>query len=584
MSALAPRRFRKPRRKAALPASVAALVTLVMVGAGSPIAAASSSDAQATHAYLAAQNRLARALVRAAPEARGPERVAAAQIARECPGALAGLPRETTPGPLTALSPRMKGEAARLSAQKGTIEAELGAAIGRPSDDLDLPAEQAYATEVGSLTWSNPAIAAAIRSAADARLKAASAPTPPVCADARAWAGSGFRALSASSRAFQAARAARRSEQQGELSLATLLKPYEDASDRVLARDTEALEAKLLGEGLEAAQQILELGHRLGLPRVGGEEPKQVTLGHGRTAAGTRFEVSSGSGGLGALGCHRAATVAYGRTGAPELLIVSGPNNPICLSAPRYRHPALFCEAGLETIQTAVPSTVRSATLILANGRRVRSRVVRVPRRDGGPAGIYAQQIAGTRSHAVSLVELDGRGGVVLTLRLPRYRCVKRHSEAETLPTLTSLASGRTPQGEAFSINAFGSINGTPFLAADIGVAPELGEPADGLGPSKAYAWSLKLGCAPRPFVILYGFLLAPGTSVLARTAGGIVGLTTVAVPASLHAKGPLVYGVFEALPSELTVLAGNGSTLHSEDLRTEDAEAAQFCEGFEEP
>jgi hypothetical protein len=179
---------------------------------------------------------------------------------------------------------------------------------------------------------------------------------------------------------------------------------------------------------------------------IGTKERRRITLGHGRTAAGTRFEVSSGSGPLGALGsCHRSAAVAYTRPGAPEVLIVGVPNNPICLSLPRYRHPALFCEADIETIQTAVPASVRSVRLVLADGRTIESRVVRVPRRDGGPAGIYAQEIRGSTSHAVSLVELNAGKSVVLTLKLPRYRCVKSRKEPEGLPTGTELASGHTP-------------------------------------------------------------------------------------------------------------------------------------------
>jgi hypothetical protein len=44
------------------------------------------------------------------------------------------------------------------------------------------------------------------------------------------------------------------------------------------------------------------------------------------------------------------------------------------------------------------------------------------------------------------------------------------------------------------------------------------------------------------------------------------------------------VYGVFSALPSELTVLGANGSTVYSESLAAQATEAAQFCEGYEEP
>ncbi len=320
------------------------------------------------------------------------------------------------------------------------------------------------------------------------------------------------------------------------------------------------------------------------MPRAA-EEPKRITLGHGRTAAGTRFEVSSGSGPLSAVGsCHRSATVAYTRPGAPEALIVGGPNNPICLSTPRYRHPALFCEVGIETIQTAVPASARSVRLVLADGRTIGSRVVRVPRRDGGPAGIYAQEIRGSTSHAVSLVELNVGGGVVLTVGLPRYRCVKSRKESEGLPTGTELASGRTPEGETFAISAFGSLNGEPFLSVDTGVDPELNEPAIGPGASKAFSWSLSIGCAPHPYAILYGILMPPGKSVVAQTSQGAIPLNVVPVEPRVRAKGSLVYGVFSALPSELTVLGANGSTVYTENLQAKATEAAQFCEGYAEP
>jgi hypothetical protein len=276
--------------------------------------------------------------------------------------------------------------------------------------------------------------------------------------------------------------------------------------------------------------------------------------------------------------------VYYSRPGAPEVLIQGGPNNPFCLSSPQYRHPALFCEVGIETIQTAVPASVRAARLVLADGRTIESRVVRVPRRDGGPAGIYAQEIRGSTSHAVSLVELNAGGGVVLTLELPRYRCVKPRREPEELLTVTELASGRTPEGETFRISAFGSFNGEPFLSVDTGIDPELNEPAIGLGATKAFPWSLSIGCAPHPYAILYGILAPPGKSVTARTPQGVVALNVVPIEPHIHAKGPLVYGVFSALPSELTVLGANGSTVYTENLQAQATEAAQFCEGYAEP
>jgi hypothetical protein len=551
-----------------------------------PVTAASSSDVQATRAYLVARYKLVTALLHEAAAARGAESAAAAQIAQECPGVVSGMPQEPFPKPFATPPPRARGENARLSQQKEMIEGELDTTVDRPGESLYRPAEEAYASEVRQLSWSNPAIAPALQAATTARLEAVSAPAPQFCADARAWAQSGYRALSAASREFEASRAGRRnSDQAEERSLGTLLKPYENASDRALIHKTSSVENKLLASTGAVVRTVLGLGRIVGFPQTGIEEPKQIAVGHGRTAAGTRFQVSSGSGLPGALNsCHRSAAVAYTRPGAPEALIEGGPNNPICLSSPQYRHPAVFCEVGIETIQTAVPASVRSVRLVLADGRTIGSRVVQVPRGDGGPAGIYAQEIRGSTSHAVSLVELNAGGGVVLTVKLPRYRCVKSRKEPEGLPTATELASARTPGGETFTISAFGSFNGGPFLDVDTGVDPGLNEPAIGLAASKAFPWSLSIGCAPHPYAILYGILMPPGKSVVAQTPQGAIPLNVVPVEPRIHAKGPLIYGAFSALPSELTVIRANGSTVYTENLQAKATEAAQFCEGYAEP
>jgi hypothetical protein len=563
----------------------AALVLASAALCGSvPVAAASSSEAQATHAYLTAQYKLVRALLHEAAASRGAESAAAARIARECRGVVSGIP-QPSPKLFLERTPRAKGESARLTKQQQTIEEELATAIARPGNSLYRPAEEAYAAEVRQLSWSDPTIASLIQAATTAKLEGVSTPAPSFCADARAWAQSGYRALSAASREFEASQAARRSSDLDEgRSLETLLKPYENASDRALIRKANAVENKLLANS--DFQAFSHLSRIVGFPHAGAEEPKPITVGHGRTAAGTRFQVSTGSGPLGALGsCRRSAAVFYTRPGAPEVLIEGGPNNPVCLSPPRYRHPEVFCETGIETIQTAVPASVRSARLLLADGRTIESRVVRVPRRDGGPAGIYAQEIRGSSSHAVSLLELNTGGGVVLALHLPRYHCVKPRGQSETgLPTSTELATGHTPEGEPFTISTFGSFNGQPSLSVDTGIDPELNEIVIPPDVAKAFPWSLSIGCAPHPYAILYGILASPGESVTAQTPQGAVALSVVQIQPRLHAKGPLVYGVFSALPSELTVLGANGSTIYTENLQAQATEAAQFCEGYAEP
>jgi hypothetical protein len=553
------------------------------------VAAGSSPDAQATHAYLTAQYKLFGALLHAAPAARGAESTAAAQIARECRGVLSAMPKP----PLTLLielTPRARGESERLTHQQQTIEAELITAIVKPRDSLYRPAEEAYAAEVRQLSWSDPTIASQIQAATTTKLEDASIPAPSFCADARAWAQSGYRALSAASREFEASREARkRSAPREERPLSTLLEPSENASDRALLRKISAIENKLLAGVGATFRTDFRLRRILGFPDVAKEEPKKpIVLGRGRTAAGTRFVVYSGkSGGLfrAADSCHRSASVFYTRLGdSPEVLIMGGPNNPICLSQSHERHPAVFCEAGLETIQTAVPASVRSVRLVLADGHTIESRVVQGPRRDGGPAGIYAQQIRGSSSHAVSLVELNAGHEVVLALDLPRYRCVKPRHQQELLPTSAAeLATAHTPEGEPFTISTFGEVNAEPFLSVDTGVDPQLNELTIGFQAPKAFPWSLSIGCAPHPYAILYGILAPPGKSVTAQTPQGAVALNVVPIARHLHAKGPLAYGAFSTLPSELVVRRSDGSTLYAESLVAKDKEATEFCEGYAE-
>jgi hypothetical protein len=568
-------------------AGAALVLACTALCGGAPVAAGSSTDAQATHAYLIARYKLFGVLLREAVAVRGAESVAAARIARECRGVVSGMPQPSlklVPMP----TPRASGENARLTHQQQTIEEELAAAIDIPGDSLDRPAEEAYAAEVRQLSWSDQTIASLVDAQTAAELGGISVPAPPFCADARAWARSGYRALSAASREFETSRALRNSALGEERAPSALLKPYESAADRALIHKSTALEDKLLASVGATVPMDLRLLRVVGFPRAETEGPKkQIVLGRGRTAAGTRFVVNFETSGVlpGASSCHRSASVSYSRPGGPpELVIMGGPNNPICLSSPGERRPAVFCEAGIETIQTAVPASVRSVRMVLADGHTIESRVVQVPRRDGGPAGIYAQELRGGSSHAVSLVELNASDAIVLTLDLPRYHCVKSRERPEIPLSVVELATGRTPEGEPFTLRAVSGFGGEPFVSVDTGVNPELSDIADRPDTPKAFPWSLSIGCAPHPYAILYGILAPPGQSVTAQTPQGAVSLNVVPIEPHLRAKGPLVYGVFSALPSELAVLGANGSAVYTENLQEQATQAAQFCEGYVEP
>jgi hypothetical protein len=208
----------------------------------------------------------------------------------------------------------------------------------------------------------------------------------------------------------------------------------------------------------------------------------------------------------------------------------------------------------------AVPSSVRTARLLLSDGRTISSRVVRIPRRYGGPGGIYVQAVRGCSPYPISLTELDTNGDVVRVVQLKLLRCHREPPEKR--PTFVKLAEGATPEGEPFRIEgiAFQFGGHTSFnVGLNAGLFARRNVIEVGDVKPKAFPWSLAMECPPHEFAIVYGILSPPGNSVLARTSAGLVPLTKVAIAADLHSKGPLVYGVFSTLPSELVVLRSDG-------------------------
>jgi hypothetical protein len=178
-------------------------------------------------------------------------------------GDATGTVPEVAPGALTPCPRRKRSPDQAEANDRG--RARHGGRGSRRA--LVSPGEEAYAAEVGQLSWSNPAIASEIRIANTVNLEALSAPAPPFCADARAWAQSDYRALSAASREFEASRAARKSsDPTEERSLSTLLKPYENALDRTLIRKTKAVANKLLASALATVGTVLRLDRSVGFP------------------------------------------------------------------------------------------------------------------------------------------------------------------------------------------------------------------------------------------------------------------------------------------------------------------------------
>jgi hypothetical protein len=589
---------RRPRRPVIL---LAAAVGAILLSAPSGFAA-SAADTAATHTYLQARYELYLALERNVPAVRAAIAAASSQLARECPGVLAGAPRDEGPfsllQPRSNPTPRERGERARSERQQATIFEELFAALGAGRLPLDGQAAERFAATTAPLSWSDARIAPLVHATATSLQEALAIAPADACADMKAWAQSGFRTLSPASRSFQSTLTARAEHVAPEGSLSALLKPYEGGAERALLRHTDALGKKLVRAELGELKSTIPLLQRaLGVPASPAEEPQSApVLGRGVTRSGARFVVRPETGeGPHDASCRHPLTVEMHRKSPKGNSVAFGSSAPVCVSRSGDR--SAFSECGDDeiSITAAVPASVRAVRLQLSDGSAVTSRVVRIPRRDGGPAGVYVQALRGEKRYPVSLTELDRRHNVVRVLRVPHARC--RREPSPVPPKYVDLARGTLPGGQPFVIEGLldGASRHRPHFSLtvrahvpDFGLITESeGEESEiAVGPpgtQKAFRWSQQAGCPPHAFALVYGILAPPGDSVLARTPEGLVPLTKQGLVPKLHAGGSLAYGVFASLPSELIVRRSDGSTLYGEDLTVKATERREFCEGSAE-
>jgi hypothetical protein len=163
-------------------------------------------DRLSTHTYLQASLEYTQALVKNAPAAAAAESKHAASIAHECSGVLTGAPGEavTTTGEAPP-TPRVRGERLRATLQLSTIREELTQALTNDLYGGDRIALEALTAKLAPLRWSDPRIAALIRSELAAMTEEIEPSALNVCADMKSWAESGYRTLSTASRACSTA-------------------------------------------------------------------------------------------------------------------------------------------------------------------------------------------------------------------------------------------------------------------------------------------------------------------------------------------------------------------------------------------
>jgi hypothetical protein len=586
---LSPRFARALRARRGFRAASLILLALALLWAPASIAA-TPADTAATYAFLQARYQLSEAILQNAPASRSAATTLIEHLGKECQGVLAGAPKEAVGPPSersATATPRASGERQRSELQLQTIQEELALSLSAAIYGPDRAAAEAYAAQVARLSWSDPRIAPLVSLDVRDLEEHLSPPVADVCADMKAWAQSGYHTLAAPSREFAVAQKARAEATKAVAALDSLLSPYEGPTERRLIRRTQTL-AKMLSTTLAGdLRGFSHLQRALGVPESPFETIKQEpVLGRGTTEAGGSFVVRRETAGeqFGSH-CKHALAIEITERSKGSQDFSEGSSTSVCLGGRPERQPSGECSGEVQSITFAVPASVRSAQLLLSNGRTITSRVVRIPRRYGGPGGVYVQAVRGYSPYPISLTELDAKGDVVRVVQLKLLRCHREPPEKR--PTFVKLAQGATPEGEPFTIEgiAFEFGGHSSFnLELDAGLPArrnviEVGSAAK----PKAFPWSLGMECPPHEFAIVYGILSAPGDSVMARTSAGLVPLTKVAIAADLHSKGPLVYGVFATLPSELVVLRSDGSTLYTESLAARGTEEAEFCAGYAE-
>jgi hypothetical protein len=605
------RRWRANRRAlrlgwAALLAAVLAPAAPAAPAAGA--AAVSPADRAATHAFLAATYRLDQAIAADTGASKVSGKSVVAQIGHECPGVLSGAPQEELEPPLQGppppLTPRQEGEHALHRAQLATIQLEVDLALYRGWSAPDQAAQAAFAGAVRGLAWSDPRVAAAVAAMlAHEQEELTNAPAiAQVCLDSTAWAHSGFRILGPATKQFEAGARARQEALLQSASPERLMSRYEGPAEKALVQRTRALIRSSRGRILGLVSLLGEAGTALGLKQEvpGPVLPAAKTVATVRTSQGT-FTISVPEplpGEKTPSRCRLELSINFTRRSSSGVDF-SGTN--LCaLGRERSETPSLSCGNGTIEIQDAVSGRARRVRLELSDGTSVTSPVVTIPKRLGGPARVYVQALKGPSPYPVSLTELDSSGRAFRTIHVPHAAPCRPEREPPR-PRFVTLVRGSTPNGYAFEIAGVASPNflgrselsltatvenpdqlyGVGIISGSLGSS----EPPPSQAHAKIFAASIENEeCPPDEYALIYGVLKRPGATVLARTPAGLVPLSEVKIPAHLHAGGPLAYGVFPTLPTELVVRDSSGATLFTESLARRIANHSEFCAGAAEP
>jgi hypothetical protein len=193
-------------------ALVVGALGLVSVGANvvPASALASQQDVASTHVYLEANYAVLHSVVSGWPADEAKVKALDQKIRAECPSVGAGSPQSD--------------EAQKLST-------EVVGALWATVYDANTKAIQRFVKTVGSLRWSNAAIARGVRHYTQGLREMVALQVPNLCGDVRAWSATGFKAAPTSTERFDRHVEAIEVKEPSQ----RLLAPYEQASDKGLA-------------------------------------------------------------------------------------------------------------------------------------------------------------------------------------------------------------------------------------------------------------------------------------------------------------------------------------------------------------
>lgn len=262
----------RPRRQSIRRYSWSLFIVLAgaVCSAAPALARVGASDAAATHGYLEAKIAWQRVAMANEPAALNAITALATRVHAECPGVLAGAP------------PHIKGE--KTNQSEVEVSQELLAVAFGASDDVQHPADERFSTRVRRLHWSNSKLTKLLHSLAAEQAAQSGIPSPDLCADLKFWVASGYTTASASTKLFLhrmmvvSSITVIESEPHEPVAdffdldalVAYRLKPYEDHTDRLLAKKAFPPEAKLTDPAvrpfLEAVGNVYKAVGRLPAP------------------------------------------------------------------------------------------------------------------------------------------------------------------------------------------------------------------------------------------------------------------------------------------------------------------------------